>query len=112
MSPGARACCLAIQVRTGMFQSRLVGEDEAPVTANAPGVVNARVDPAFAHREAPERKRFGDHELSLFRRLDLEAPLKPRPVVDQRLLRQPDEPRARREAQAGSRWTAAGPWLR
>ena len=96
-----------------MFQSRLVGEDEARRHGErAMESLNARVDPAFAHREAPERKRFGDHELSLFRRLDLEAPLKPRAVVDQRLLRQPEEPRAAARSASRVAMAAAGPWLR
>ena len=81
--------------------SRLVGEYEPPIAANAPGVSQAGVDPAFAHREAPEHQRLGDKKFGLARGLDLETPLEPRAVEDQRLLRQPEEARARREGETG-----------
>ncbi len=64
--PRSRPDSLAVEDGAGVRKPRLVGEDEAVAATHAPCIVNARVDPAFAHRQAPERERFGDHELSLF----------------------------------------------
>src|SRR5580704_1805244 len=85
----ARPDRLALKGRAGMLQARLVGEHEPPVAANAPGIPDARVDLAFAHRQAPEHQRFRDEECSLAGRLDLEPPLEPRALKQERLLRQP-----------------------
>ena len=94
-----------------MTNPHLVGKDEFTVAADPPGILQACVDPAFAHRQAPEHEAFGDEEDGPARDVGVEAPLEPRALEHQRLLGQPEEPRARRQVEprgdAGGRAVAA-----
>ena len=70
-----------------------------------------RVDRRLAHRQTAEDEALDQEQFCVFRHVDFEPPLEARPVEQQRLLRQPPEPRAARNPSCVS-MRAAGPSLR
>ena len=71
-----------------------VGPDQPAVDAQHPGVAQRAMAQPFAAGAAAEENRLDAEKARARREVDLDAPSQPRAVEQDRLLRQPFEPRA------------------
>ena len=80
---------LGEHLRDGAVEPQILGQHQPAVTAHPPTVAERAMIDRLAHRRAAEHHRLGHQQRSAGRKLDLDAAVKPRPVEQDRLLRQP-----------------------